>query len=68
MSFEEFHNQFAHLGGLADCPGCLVCLQSKKSLGRVYKRETPARDSRTGYVNERSLLYRLNLVGVAGGG
>ena len=49
MSFDDFHNQYAHMGGLADCPGCPVCLQSKKSLGRVYRHETPARDSRIGY-------------------
>jgi hypothetical protein len=39
----------AHLGGLADCPGCEVCRQAKKTLSRVFKKETPAMDPRVGY-------------------
>ena len=49
MSNNDFHDNMAHFGGLADCPGCLTCKQAKKSLNRTYKHETPSRDPRVGY-------------------
>jgi hypothetical protein len=49
MTNNDFHDNMAHLGGLADCPGCLVCRQAKKHLNRVFKHETPSRDPRAGY-------------------
>jgi hypothetical protein len=50
MSNKDFHDSMAHLGGLADCPECEVCRQAKKTLRRVFKKETPAMDPRVGYV------------------
>ena len=49
MSNKDFHDSMAHLGGLADCPECEVCRQAKKTLRRVFKKETPAMDPRVGY-------------------
>ena len=44
MIDHDFHENMAHLGGLANCPGCVVCKQAKKSVNRVFKHETPAKD------------------------
>ena len=49
MTNNNFHDNMAHFGGLADCPGCLVCRQAKKSLNRIFKHETPSKDPRRGY-------------------
>ena len=49
MTNNDVHDNMAHFGGLADCPGCLVCRQAKKSLNRIFKHETPSKDPRRGY-------------------
>ena len=55
LSRRQLHETLGHYG---KCPwGCLICLQVKKSMNKVYKTLRPKHDFRPGYTWHIDIIY-----------
>ena len=54
MNLKQLHEALGHFGYLR---GCIICLQVKKSLNRIYKNPRPRWDPRPGYQWDLDTIY-----------
>ena len=54
MTQKQLHEILGHFGHL---PGCIICLQVKKNLNRIYKNPRPKTDPRPGYTWDLDVIY-----------
>ena len=54
MTHKQLHETLGHFGYL---PGCVICMQVKKNLNRIYKNPRPKGDVRPGYTWDLDVIY-----------